>query len=90
MLLEFRVWGSREWYDTAIPMLEDVGLKERPDLAWADPETDGELMGMYYDYDEKEGIDASQLADVLARVRAVVVAGEAPSIEIRFVAARKS
>lgn len=86
MLLEFKVWGSREWYEQAIPMLEEAGLKERPDLAWADPDTDGEKMGCYYDFvDAKEGIDAAHLADILARVKKVVMGGEAPDIEICFV-----
>jgi hypothetical protein len=89
MLLEFKVWGSREWYEQAVPMLEEAGLKDRPDLAWADPDTDGEKMGCYYDYaDEKEGLDPGHLADVLTRVRKVVLNGEAPDIEISFVPSR--
>lgn len=86
MLLEFVVWGSREWYHQALPMLAEAGLRDRPGLSWADPETDGEEMRCYFDLDaSSDAVDAGYLADVLARVRAVVLAGEAPTIEIRFV-----
>lgn len=87
MLLEFKIWGSREWYKQAIPLLEEAGLRDRPDLAWADPETDGEKMGCYYDYvGGPEGLEARHLARVLTRIKQVVMEGETPDIQIRFVA----
>lgn len=85
MLLEFKVWGSKEWYEQAIPMLEELGLQEVPDLGWSDPDSDGELMGRYYDYTDKGGVDPAHLADVLARIRKLIMDGEAPSIEVRLV-----
>lgn len=42
MLLEIEVWGSRDWYERALPLPREAGLCDRPDLAWSDPEADGE------------------------------------------------
>lgn len=90
MILEIVVWGSREWYAQAIPLLEDAGLTERPDLAWADPATDGEKMGCYYDIANGDApIDAQSLTDVLSQIRRVVMAGETPDIEMRWVPERR-
>ena len=86
MLLQFKVWGSTEWYERGIPLLEGFGLVPRDDLAWADPETDGELMTVYFDYEDKPSLSALDLCDVLRQVKEVVEAGEAPSIEIGIVA----
>lgn len=86
MRLEIEVWGSREWYQQALPLLAEAGLRGRPDDSWADPRTDGERMICCYDLDEADRpVDAALLADVLARVRTLVMAGEAPAIEMRFV-----
>lgn len=86
MLLEIEVWGSREWYEQALPLLQEAGLRDLPDLSWADPETDGERMICRFDLgDPHHPLDATCLSDVLSRVRAAVMAGEAPSIEMRFV-----
>lgn len=86
MLLEIEVWGSREWYQQALPLLAEAGLAPRPDRSWADPRTDGERMICCFDVgDADHPIDAALLADALARVRTLVLAGEAPSIEMRFV-----
>ena len=85
MLLEFKVWGSTEWYERAVPMLEDFGLVPRPELSWADPETDGELMGLYFDYEDTAALSAFDLCEVLARVRGIVEAGEAPGLEVNIV-----
>jgi hypothetical protein len=86
MLLEFKVWGSDEWYGKAVPMLEDAGFVALDNLQWADPETDGELMGIYYDFTDKGSVAALQIAEVLARIKKVIEEGEAPPLEINFVA----
>lgn len=90
MLLEFKVWGSTEWYERAVPMLEDFGLTPRPDLAWADPETDGEWMRLYFDYDDTLSLSAFDLFEVLSRLRTIVEGGEAPSLEINVVSSSRS
>ncbi|NDD26960.1 MAG: hypothetical protein EB084_01655 [Proteobacteria bacterium] len=89
MVLEVEVWGSREWYEQAVPLLTEAGLRDLPKRSWSDPETDGERMLIYFDLDAShKSADALQLADVLKRVRDLVMAGEAPSIAMRFVASR--
>ncbi len=89
MLLEIKVLSSAEWYEKVIPRLEQIGLVLREDLGWADPETDGEYMGYYYDYQGQEPLRFEDLAATLKKIKAIIARGEAPLIEISVVAEKK-
>lgn len=90
-MIAIEVWGSREWYRKALPLLAEAGLRDLPGRSWADPATDGERMIWLFDLDgpaakgATAAVDAALLEQVLTRVRSVVLEGEAPSIDIRFV-----
>ena len=90
-MIAVEVWGSREWYRKALPLLAEVGLRDLPERSWADPAADGERMIWVFDLhgpSTGEGavtVDAALLGQVLARVRSVVLEGEVPFIDIRFV-----
>lgn len=72
MLLEARVWGSKEWYEDCMPRLEEKGFVQREDLGWADPETDGEFMGFYYDYRGQEPLSFEDLAAFINDLKAIL------------------
>lgn len=82
MLLEIKVFGSAEWYEKAIPVIEEMGFHEVAELAWADPETDGELSGHYYDYSGKENIPFSHFVETIQEIERIVMEGEAPYIKL--------
>lgn len=83
MLLEVKVWGSKEWYEQGAPALEALGFVAREDLGGADPETDGELITLFFEL--QKPVVAETLAKTLHTIRTTVLAGEAPQIDIAFV-----
>jgi len=85
MLLELKVFGSREWYEKVVPLLENEGFEARADLHWADPETDGELMGCYYDYNLGQVMPIDRFMHLMAQIQRIIEDGEAPGIEIGLV-----
>ena len=54
MYLKAGVVASREWYEECLPMLEEKGFKDVPEKGYSDPDTDGELMGYFFEYKGKE------------------------------------
>ncbi|HEY3999140.1 MAG TPA: hypothetical protein VGO93_09765 [Candidatus Xenobia bacterium] len=49
MLLRAAAWDSEAWYDQVVPLLTDAGFEEREDLHGSDPESDGELMYLFFE-----------------------------------------
>lgn len=85
MLLEVRVWSSQEWYEAAYPKFEEQGFKEREDLGWSDPETDGEFMGYYFEWNKTEGIAWEDFCKFLQAIKKIIDASEAPDIKFYLV-----
>ncbi len=89
MLLEIQVVGSAEWYEKVMPMLDTLKFKQRTELRWSDPNTDGELMGYYYTYDGKEPMPFNELIDTINDIEQIINDGEAPYIKINIVSDKK-
>lgn len=85
MQLEFQVWGSREWYEQAVPLLEEHGFHELAALRWADPETDGERMGVYYDVPAGTDVKVDDFLALMARLRDLLKDAEEPLDSIALV-----
>jgi hypothetical protein len=88
MLLEIKVLSSAEWYEKVIPLLQRRGFVAREDLQWADPETDGEYMGYYYDYQGNSPLAYEDLAALIKQIKAIIRRGEAPLIDLALVTDR--
>ncbi len=88
MLLEVQVVGSAEWFEEALPAFKEFGFRQRKDLGWADPETDGELMGFYYDIGE-DSVPFRHMADFIKEIEKIIQDGEAPYIKFNMVPDRK-
>ena len=86
MLLEIKVLGSAQWYEQAMPQLEQGGFVLQEDLGWADPETDGEYMGYYYDYQGQQPLRFEELVALIKKIKTMIRRGEAPLIEVSVVA----
>lgn len=71
MLLEMRGFSSSELYDIIIPKLEAAEFKEVSH--WADPETDGELMGFQYEYTGKKELPFEDLIKLIKEIEAVPI-----------------
>lgn len=71
MLLEMRGFSSSELYDTIIPKLEAAEFKEVNH--WADPETDGELMGFQYEYNGTKELLFEDLIKLIKEIEAVTI-----------------
>ena len=65
MLLEVKVTASQEWYEEIMPELEKMGFVVKEELGWADPETDGELMGYYFDYQGDKSLDFKKFMEFI-------------------------
>lgn len=89
MLLEVKVFGSAEWFDEVYPKFETMGFVEQKDLGWSDPETDGEYMGYYFDYNENEGMHFDDFVGFIKEMEEIINKGEAPFIKINIVKSRK-
>jgi hypothetical protein len=85
MLLEIRVWGSRQWYKEVMPRLEQKEFALLEDLGWSDPETDGEFMGFYYEYRGAEPMAVKDLCSFIQELAAIIEHGEAPSVEFNII-----
>jgi len=85
MLLEINVIGSEEWYEDVMPTLEKLGFKNKSDLNWSDPETDGELMGFYYTYDKDEPMPLDDFIETISEMKKTIMDGEAPYIKFAIV-----
>jgi hypothetical protein len=85
MLLEVQVLGSAEWFDEVYPKFKTMGFEEIAELAWADPETDGEFTGHYFEYKAKEAIPFEHFHDFLKDMEEIILGGEAPYIKINIV-----
>jgi hypothetical protein len=85
MLLEIEVLGSAEWFEQVYPKFKVMGFEEVSELKWADPETDGELMGYYFDYTKKEGIPVDEFALLLSEMQEILANGEAPYVKMKMV-----
>lgn len=71
MLLEIRGFSSSELYDTIIPKLEAADFKEVSH--WADPETDGELMGFQYEYIGEKELSFEDLIKLIKEIKSVPI-----------------
>ena len=71
MLLEIRGFSSSELYDTIIPKLETADFKEVNH--WADPETDGELMGFQYEYTGEKELLFEDLIKLIKEIKSVPI-----------------
>ena len=89
MLLEIQVVGSEEWFETVMPMLETLKFKQRTDLRWSDPNTDGELTGYYYTYEGKEPMPFDEFIETMKDIQQIINDGEAPYIKINIVSDKK-
>ncbi len=85
MLLEIQVWGSREWYEKALPLLEKSGFTHLSELRWADPETDGELGGWYFDYADETPLSLDDFQTIMGDLHDVLKDAEAPVQSISVV-----
>ena len=85
MLLEVRVWASHEWYEVVRPKFDEQGFIEREDLGWSDPDTDGEYMGCYFEWNNEEGLAWEDFCKFLAEIKKIIEAGEAPDIKFYLV-----
>lgn len=86
MVVEFVVWGSREWSEQVQPLLAEHLFTELPDLHWADPESDGERMGFSYTYTGKEPLPWASVSALMTRIEALLEDAEAPLEAIRVCA----
>lgn len=85
MLLEVQVMGSAEWYEKVLPSFEKMGFASKENFNWSDPETDGELMGFYYDLSKKEGLPVKEFFDYIAEIEKIIMDGEAPYVKFTLV-----
>lgn len=89
MLLEVQVMGSAEWYEQVLPTFEEMGFVPRENLNWSDPETDGELMGFYYDMNKKDGMAFKDFCDYIGEIEKIIMDGEAPYVKFALVPDRE-
>lgn len=78
MVLEFVVWGSREWYEQALPLMEKSGFQTVPEMRWADAETDGERMGACFEYADDTPLSWEDLAALMEDVQRILRDAEGP------------
>jgi hypothetical protein len=86
MLLEVRVWGSREWYEVALPLIEGKGFKMVPELGWSDPSTDGEFMGFYFRYCGSQPLPFQDFCKLVEQVHLSLETALTPPAQFAIVA----
>jgi len=89
VVLEFVVWGSREWYEQALPLLERSGFQAVPEMRWADVETDGERMGACFEYADDTPLSWEDLSALMEDVQRLLGDAEAPLEAINIKSKRK-
>ncbi|MCD6310125.1 MAG: hypothetical protein J7M18_05385 [Candidatus Eremiobacteraeota bacterium] len=75
LYLMAKVVASREWYEEVLPMMEKKGFRDIPDKGFSDPETDGELMGYFFEYNGKE-LPLQDFVEMINEINKIMDEGE--------------